>query len=285
MKKTRIATFAAACLTATVISSCVMDKAPQFYKSGGFRNSKRWGKVVTKDTLLRNFSKIDTWTNADIIFTQGDEYSVTVKGNENALCMYDIKTDSAGVLSVHSSSKARNQASIPNIVLYVTAPDIKSFCVGGSGDIVAHDPVRFSTVRISNYGSGDITFHECSTGKVEIDVDGSGDVKLRHLTADQNIRATTSGSGDIDLVWAKSPDTRLYTSGSGDIDGYIEADTIKAESVGSGDIDIEVYCNTLQIASRGSGEVEVEGYAETLLRDKAALGLNTTKLLHAKKTK
>lgn len=285
MRKTRIATFATACLAATVISSCVMDQAPQFYKSGGFRNSEKWGKVITKDTLLRNFSRISTLTNADIVYTQGKEYSVSIKGNENAISMYDIETDSAGTLTVRSSSKARTNVSIPNIVLNVTAPDIKEFLVGGSGDIVAHAPIQSGTVRITNYGSGDITFHEYSTGNIEINVDGSGDVKIRHLTAEQNLQATTSGSGDIDLVWTRTPEARLLTNGSGDIDGNLEADNIEAESTGSGDIDIEVNCTTLQIASRGSGEVEVEGTAQTLIRDKAALGLVTTKNLHAKQMK
>lgn len=282
MTSKTIAAIVLAIMLAMSISSCVKcDRANDFAQGveKGFRDSGKWGKVIEKELDLKDFKCIATQSNVDIIYTQGDEFKVTVKGNENAISEYVMEVTPEGTFIAKSNSSLN---SLPTIQAYITAPTIESIELTGSGDIDIREVANVEDLSVLNTGSGDIYIHDLTCNSLTVKGEGSGDIKFGKLAAEQ-INGSTIGSGDIDFKHAScTGNATLQTAGSGDIDGDIKAVNISAESQGSGDIDINVDCRKMEISSLGSGEVEVEGYADVLIRDKQGLGLTTTKDLHAK---
>lgn len=282
MTSKTIAAIVIAMMLGMLVSSCIAcDSTEDFAQrdQNGFRSSKRWGGVTEKSLDLKDFTGIETLSSADIIYTQGDEFKVTVKGNEKAIEAYDIEVSKKGILTAKSHDP--NQ-SAPTILVCVTAPTLNTIDLTGSGDIDIRESVNFEGLSIKNAGSGDIYIHDITCKTLNTKSTGSGDIKFGKLMTEE-INGSTAGSGDIDFKQAECKgDVFLITLGSGDIDGKFKAEGISAQSLGSGDIDINVDCKEIDIESSGSGEVEVEGHTDVLYRHTQGLGLTTTKELHAK---
>lgn len=285
MTSKTIAAIVIAMMLGMLVSSCIAcDSTEDFAQrdQNGFRSSKRWGGVTEKSLDLKDFTGIETLSSADIIYTQGDEFKVTVKGNEKAIEAYDIEVSKKGILTAKSHDP--NQ-SAPTILVCVTAPTLNTIDLTGSGDIDIRESVNFEGLSIKNVGSGDIYIHDITCKSLNTKSTGSGDIKFGKLSTEE-ITSSTLGSGDIDFKKAEcTGKVILQTLGSGDIDGRFKAEKVFATSHGSGDIDIDIDCKEVEIESKGSGEVEVEGYTDVLYRHTQGLGLTTTKELHAKEIK
>ena len=264
----------------TLLAACTGS-----YKTGneqldGFRDSQKWGDVITQDITLDKFHGIHLTTNATVYFTQSDEVSAYIKGNENVISWYAFTTED-GILCDRMIEDAAS--SMPYVCLYVSAPSLDMIHVSGSGDIKLRQEMEVGDLEIMVDGSGDIEFHDLSCHNLTITSNGSGDIKLRTLKA-YAITSTLNASGDIDFKYAECETQAECTSnGSGDIDGDIIAKSITAKSAGSGDIDLEVSCQSVTALSEGAGEIEIEGETCELIKSAQALGTLTTKKLKADK--
>ena len=105
-----------------------------------FRDSEKWGKVVTQTLTLDAFTHIDLQGSADIKFTQGDTFKVEAFGNEKAIANNDISVAN-GTLVVKHAQGAPNR--VPTIKLLITAPNLESIDVSGSGDIDLKEKSEF----------------------------------------------------------------------------------------------------------------------------------------------
>lgn len=213
-----------------------------------FRDSEKWGKVVTKTLALDNFTRIDLKGNADIKFRQGDTLKVEAIGNEKAIAENDI-TVGDGILTV--AKKRGSAGTVPTIKLVITAPDLESIEVSGSGDIDIKDKAEFSS-------------------DLEILVSGAGDVDLEHIKCKQ-LTVHISGAGDISAQKIKCKKADISISGAGDMKADVKANDIRVEISSAGDADLDVKCQNLTVIAGGTGDIELKGECSHLSKQSGGM--------------
>ncbi len=201
-----------------------------------FRDSEKWGKVVTNTINLADFTHIDLKGTANIKFKQGEEFSVEAHGNEKAIAQYDISV-ADGTLTINH--KKDTPLNVPSIKLTITAPNLESIKVSGAGDIELKDEAEFS---------GDLT----------INVSGAGDLDIERVKCKQ-LDINISGAGDVTAEKIKCNKANISISDAGDLKTDLKANDINVEISGAGDADLDVKCKNLTVIAGGTGEIELKG--------------------------
>lgn len=231
-----------------------------FSDDDDFRDSEKWGKVVTLKCDAADFTEIEDDTQADIIYRQSDTYSVILHGNEKVIDKYYKVTCSNGKLNI--TNKISHNGRIPKIEAVISTPTLKGVTLNGTGDIDMPDEVSFDN---------DLT----------LITDGTGDIDIVRLTC-QDLTVKMNGTGDVDIRHAKCGDKILIdNNGTGDVSGKYKATDIDITNNGTGDIDIKVNCENLKADASGTGEIELEGTANNFIRKTNGLSKIDSKDLRA----
>lgn len=243
------------------LAACNYPKDGIQIKTDNFRDSEKWGKVITRPIETSQFSHICLAGNADIKFTQGDTLSVEAYGNEKAIEATDIRVE-GNVLTV--SRKEDIRGNVPHIKLLITAPSIESVEVSGAGDIDFKGETELS-------------------GDLALTISGAGDIDINKLKCNA-LSVTINGAGDLTAKKIKSEKATMQINGTGDIDAEIKATDITLTVNGSGDADLDVKCNNLTVTASGTGDVELKGECITLTKSSGGMAsidsrkLNVTNL-------
>lgn len=194
------------------------------------------GPMYTEDRAHNNFSGIDLRISGNVYFQQLPTYKVEVTAQRNVLDVLETYVSNGRlVIKFEDDVRVRTQ---DDILVRISAPDLNSIRVSGSGDIYAAAPV--------------------ATHRMEMDLSGSGNITLHQLDADY-IDAGISGSGDISVDHGVIREERLKISGSGNMDlSDIVARTVSTNTTGSGDIRVHVT-DRLDVKINGSGSVYYHG--------------------------
>lgn len=214
-----------------------------------FRDSEKWGKVVTRTLTLDPFTHINLVGNADIKFHQGDELEVEVQGNENAIDLNDI-TAKDDTLTIRP--KRSDKGIVPSIKLKVTAPNLESIDISGTGDIDLKDETHLE---------GDLAIH----------ISGQGDIEVEHMKC-RRLTIQLSGSGDITAQKIKCKKADISISGPGDMKADVKANDIHVDISGSGNADLDVKCKNLTVTAGGTGEIELKGECSHLTKQLGSMG-------------
>ena len=213
-----------------------------------FRNSEKWGKVVTKTLELEPFAHIVMDGNADIDLRQGDEFSIEATGNEKAIEANDIRVEEAqkegeNTLHVITKNATRN---LPSIKLNITVPNLRSVKVNGDGDLEI---------------KGDDFF----TGDLDIQVNGDGDFEAPHVNCGK-LRIIINGDGDVIAKKLYCEDATIQLDGNGDITTDLTANNIDLQLSSDGEANLDVKCDNLNVSAGGSGEVKLNGKCKNLTK-------------------
>jgi hypothetical protein len=247
----------AACLGWAVfaLTSCnfTTEEKEQMIKSKNgkdyFRDSEKWGKVVTQALDLEPFSHIVMDGNADIDLRQGEDFSVEATGNEGAIQSnrFDVEKgqkDGEGTLHVISKSTSRNGQ--PSIKLKITVPDLRSVKVNGDGDL-------------------EIKGDEFYTGDLDIEINGDGDFEAPHVDC-AKLRIVINGDGDVIVKKFNCEDATIQLDGNGDITTDLKANNIDLQLTSDGEANLDVKCDNLNVSAGGSGEVKLKGKCKNLTK-------------------
>ncbi len=226
-----------------------------------FRDSKTWGKVVSKEIPVAAFSGIDLQGCADVDFYQDDEVSVVITGNEKALALYEVSVEK-DMLTVRASEQ-RRFTNHPEVLIEVHAPAIWKIRNVGTGDVDLKNTVALE-------------------GDLMVDADGTGDVDIDYIKC-HKLSVRQTGTGDVDVKRGKCNVIDIESTGTGDVDIDAKATTVKTIVSGTGDADLKVNCETLDITANGTGTVEAKGKCGTLTKCCNGLGKIRTKDLRATK--
>ena len=226
----------------------------------GFRDSEKWGNVVSETCLLTDFNRIDVEGKVNVVFQQADSFKVVLHGNENVIHDYYELSANDGTLKVAQTKDMRGR--VPKIRMSVWAPTLSHIKLQGTGDFDIIDPATFeSPFTIISDGTGDTEINHLRCSGITIENNGTGDVKIRHAKCSGKITISAGGTGDVK--------------------GQYKATDIEVVSAGTGDIDIEVDCENLTANASGTGEVELEGKAKTFVRETNGLSKIDSKKLEA----
>lgn len=229
-------------------------------------------QIERKIDDIKPFEKIEVKGSSEIIYTQDDHTSITIKGPSDLVDLIVLEMDNNTLyVSQKPDTQTHVVSSIKNLfhslkngfekeaiypTIYVTSPDLISVSLTGSGDFRCNNQLDTDNLNIELKGSGDVTFDDIVCDNLHTVLQGSGDIDLKKVEA-INAHYELKGSGDIDAHQQRVDMTTLSLYGSGDIDLFCsQCRQVDATLTGSGDIDIHGQVETLNRNTRGSGEIE-----------------------------
>lgn len=236
------------------LTSCnfTLEQKEQMIKSRNgkdyFRDSEKWGKVVTQTLNLDAFAHIVMDGNADIDLRQGDGFSVEVTGNEKAIEANDIQVEKAqkedeNTLHVIAKDATRN---MPSIKLIITVPDLRSVKVNGDGDL---------EIKGDDFYANDLN----------IEINGDGDFEAPHVDC-ADLFIVINGDGDVIAKKFNCEDATIQMNGNGDITTDFKANNIDLQLSGDGEANLDVKCDNLKVSAGGKGEVKLKGKCKNLTK-------------------
>lgn len=172
------------------------------------------GPVVQKTLDLADFNAITVNGAADMEISQGTQFKVAVKANEEVFQHLDYKVED-GVLILETIEHVNIKAE--EFDIYITLPLLKDLTVNGAADVdiksgySAADPLSI----IVN-GAGDLEFSGITVPSLNFELNGAGDIEASALQVDQ-LNVSVNGAGDIELS-GKAGKASFDVNGAGDID-------------------------------------------------------------------
>lgn len=226
---------------------------------------------ITKTLNRTGFNAINLNGSGDVEFTQGTEYKVELVATKAAMegLTATVKGNTLVIERNNNSLKTKGGISLKigrrGYTVRVTAPDLTSVNVMGSGEFRSKTPIRTKSLKASVIGSGDLNLNTVTAGNVSVAVSGSGDADISVLTA-ANVDLNVTGSGDIDARLTNCGTVNGNVTGSGDVEVKMtKCETLNATVTGSGDLEAELDdCGTVNAGAAGSGDISLKGHVRQL---------------------
>lgn len=209
-----------------------------------------------EDRHLSGFNAVNLAGSFDVYITQGSTESVKVEAPDNVI-NHIITEVNGGVLKIYNKNDNGFHwgdmfGSHKRIVVYVTAKDLNSISVTGSGDMFFKEGIHTNALKLRVSGSGDLT------GKVDVkilesSISGSGDVKLSGRAESSTVSVV--GSGNFSARSLITVNTSVHVAGSGDA-SVNASSKVNASVSGSGDIRYTGGAKIVSSSKSGSGDIE-----------------------------
>jgi hypothetical protein len=209
------------------------------------------GEVVRISRSVTDYSGIELSMDATVYYTQGNLYSLEIEAQENL--MGYIETVLKGEDLVIREKKGVYLGKHDPIRIYITAPDISSLSVSGSGSINVTESWDGNDLSASISGSGTITVLNLHCNRILSEISGSGNIEINSGLCNYE-DFSISGSGSIDMRMVECATTYADISGSGDIYANVQK-LLDAEIAGSGNI---YYYGTPAINTHISGSGNIQ---------------------------
>lgn len=210
------------------------------------------GNIVTQTYDVSAFDEISASLSATVNYTVSNDYTCTVRVDENLLEYIDIAVKGDDLILKKQEKHKNINLRATEFVIDITAPSLDEVSLAGSGDFNFITPLNENELEVSVAGAGNIKFNEeTNVNHLELNVAGSGDIyiargTIRELEADiagsgkivsyadvQELEADVAGSGDITAK--VNGKLKYFIAGSGDIKYYGDA-VLEGKVMGSGNI-------------------------------------------------
>jgi nucleoside-specific outer membrane channel protein Tsx len=207
-----------------------------------------------QDRHITGFNGVNVAGSFDVIITQGPNESVKVEAPADVIDR--IKTDvEDGVLKIYNKHDTFNWGDWwghhKKIVVYVTARDLNSINISGSGDVNFKDGIKTVSLKLRISGSGDMN-GRLEVKNLESSISGSGDMKLSGRAETSSVSLV--GSGDYTAHGLLTAVTSVRVSGSGDAEINV-SERLDASVNGSGDVHYSGGPKSVNKHKSGSGDI------------------------------
>ena len=199
------------------------------------------GTVRLESRDVPPFTGIANQGSGLVRFSQGPSRQVTVEADTNILPYIETEVRD-GVLILRT--RPGTSVNPTRLVFRITAPDLGSVGIQGSGDFRMETPLDTDRLAVEIEGSGSVE-GDIDVDAVEAIIEGSGGISLRGIAP--AARFEIEGSGSIEAADLSSVDARVVIQGSGSV-------TLRA----TGTLDVDIS---------GSGSVRHRGGAKVTVRD------------------
>ncbi len=219
-------------------------------------------ETITPD--LKDFSRVELRTAANVNIKVGGDYSVRVTADEDLLEKTEVivKRDRLIIKRKNENGRFFSRDDDGDMQVDITMPDIVEMEVNGSGDTEI-EGVDNQELELRINGSGNLNVSGKSE-KLDISINGSGDIEMDEV-AGGDVDVSVNGSGDVELVTGTCSNLEIDINGS----GSVRAKDVKCQDVNvdvSGSGDSMVYASSsITFDSHGSGSVDVYGKPETVI--------------------
>ena len=245
----------AAVIISMTLNACTINIDGE--KIGG-KTIKGNGNIVTQNYNVTAFDEISTSLPATVNFIIADDYTCTVRVDENLMEYLDIKVKDHDLILKKQEKHKNTNLHATEFIIDITAPSLENINLAGSGTFNANSPLEGEKFEANVAGSGDIVFNKTVTAQeVELNVAGSGDLICNELIADK-LDCNIAGSGDLKVVSGEVREAEAGVAGSGDIVLTCDIENLEANIAGSGDIKARVN-GRLTYGIFGSGDIGYYG--------------------------
>ena len=239
-----------------VSMSCTIKFDDDFSRRGD--NIKGNGNIVTQNYTVSAFNELSIALPATVNFTVSDDYTCTVRVDENILEYLDIMVKNEDLMMKRRDLHKNISLQPTEFVIEVTAPSLEEISLAGSGTLNVLSHLAGKELEVNVAGSGDIIFDQSvNYPRIELSVAGSGDLVCAELVADE-LEATLAGSGDLKVTSGSVREAEANVAGSGDIVLTCAIENLEANIAGSGDIKARVN-GRLEYTIFGSGDIGYYG--------------------------
>lgn len=151
--------------------------------------------ITTQNRDLIDFTQIDASSVIDVTVTQGAEFSVVVRANDNIIDQV-ITNQRGSVLELDlQGANFRNVTVEVDVIM----PDLTGLTLDAAGDGEIRGFANLSDLRLEVTGAGDLEVFSSEVDVLEAIVSGAGDVDAFGLSAGEAIMKVT-GAGDVELT-------------------------------------------------------------------------------------
>lgn len=147
--------------------------------------------VLTSNTELSHFEKIDVSGAFEIELIQGPESAVEITADE-ALLPYITKKVIDNELRIGTTRKVKN---VTTAHIKITAPMISEIELHGAAELVAEGPLNLHELEIESHGAADIQLCNLTVFELDIDSYGAASIEVKGLDA-KKLKIELSGAGD-----------------------------------------------------------------------------------------
>lgn len=210
---------------------------------------------VDQPTSMNRFDEVGVAGPFNVIYNQGEGYTVLVKGTTEQLSKMTIYVE--GNSLVIDQRRDEPSGTFDGLQVFVTAPVVDCLSIAGSGKLTAPKALDFNDLRLEVAGSGDITLGQLTCKDLGNEIAGSGDITLGIVQANK-VTNEIAGSGDIDIAGLTCKDVNNEIAGSGNITlNNLNVENVKSEIAGSGDIILRGKVANHNEDIAGSGKVHI----------------------------
>ena len=197
--------------TALLCSSCFQVNSNW---TGGKNAIKGEGEVITKSFDLKDFDQIVLNGHADVTFTQGDTFDVTVRTQANVFDHLDYRVEGTRLI-LENKDKVTIRAQEFDVT--IQAPALKSITVNGAGDLdIKGGLISDEDFKVTVNGAGDLSLETIRCKDLSIEVNGAADIDLTSIAVN-DLKVVLNGAGDVTAT-GKAENATLRVNGAGDID-------------------------------------------------------------------
>lgn len=186
------------------------------FSINGLGNGKRIvckGPEDTRSFDLSGFTGITVNGSSDLTVTQGENYSVTVRANEEVFEYLNYEVVDGTLLLKNKDSV---QIVAKTFEVYITLPCLEKLLVNGAADAEIYNYQSDKNLDVMVNGAGDFEVKSIQVPSLTFTVNGAGDIEADDLNV-ENLTVSVNGAGDVDLS-GKAHTANLSVSGAGDID-------------------------------------------------------------------
>lgn len=202
---------------------------------------------VDQSRDVADFSGVASSGSYDVYIKIGAKESLRLEGDDDLISKTETVVEN-GILHIRTKEEFRNRGmSFKSVKVYVTARELNSLSVSGSGSIKVEDRLKADAFAASVSGSGSIDAAGISANSLKARVSGSGSLETSGNAKEATV--SVSGSGSFNGKNFRTDVADVQVSGSGDV--YIQAEnTLDGKLSGSGKI---YYSGNPKVTEKKSG--------------------------------
>ena len=206
---------------------------------------------------FRDFSSLDISGAVEVIYTQGDSYSVRIEEVSNLQTVVRKNNHELSVFTKNPKGKLISFGNVKRPKVFITSPYLTDLKVSGA--------CSFSTKQLTGTD-------------LQVDLSGASKLDIGQLTGTKfNLHA--GGATKLSLNM-KVTDVKISTSGA--MKGNIKyvGKNIQITNSGASKLDLDVDCEKLNVSCSGASKVDVKGYVDDLKINSSGASKIDTSQLH-----
>lgn len=211
-------------------------------------------------TMKKPFNAITMRRFIDLVYIQDNSVSITVDAPANMLKYVDV-VNINGNLNVDINVLNLVVVGDCKITLYVYAPDVNTFHLFGSGDMIINgDLTKVDKLLLETTMSGDIHIPGklLVTDEISMQTQGAGNIFVNELQS-KGLVARSLGTADIVVNSAELTYMALHDTGSGNINILSgSANRGELNLTGSGNMNLSgMILGKFKMTSKGTGKINI----------------------------